>query len=327
MKRVLTLFEWLIFAALIVLVLLVSSSLLPTKDILSSYVVASGSMEPILKTGAIIFTTKVDPKTIKKGEIVTFAEPTNPKNVIVHRVIAVQNNGGISFRTKGDHNNAVDNWTVTPSEIKGKTLFSIPYLGYAVEWFKTPLGFGIGIGVPALILIFLQAKKIKEGINEEVEKRTKEAISKRELSDSAKVGLVVLLLLGCGFALPTAKSYAYFSANATVSGITLVVGSSSPTITPTITPTPSQNDCNITIANNGAGSTNTATCSSSTTTEIQQENNTTVTNITNVSTNTGQNTVSANTSSGVAVQSGSSRVTTTSTTSTNTNTIQTQRQQ
>lgn len=291
MKILVTIIEWSIFFVLAGLVILIASSLLPTKDILSAYVVASGSMEPTIQTGAVVFTTKVNPKDIRTGEIVTFSEPTNPKNIIVHRVIAVNTKNNLAFKTKGDHNETADNWTVTPSEIKGKALFSIPYLGYVVSWLKTPSGFATGIGIPALILILLQAKKIKEGINDEVEKRTKEALLRKEVTERAKVSMIILSVLSFSIFLPAQKTFAAFTASATVTGISLQVDISqtptpTPTLTPSPTPTQNNNGCDINISNTGGGSVNTVDCTSNSSTTINQSNQTTIINQTVIQTNT-----------------------------------------
>lgn len=69
--------------------------------------VLSNSMNPIFKTGDMLFVKKVDPATIHEGDIITFKESGG--NLITHRVVDVTNNSGaISFATKGDNNNMVD---------------------------------------------------------------------------------------------------------------------------------------------------------------------------------------------------------------------------
>ena len=45
--------EWIIFAVLILIFLAVLSPVLPTKKYLSTFIVASGSMQPTIKTGSI----------------------------------------------------------------------------------------------------------------------------------------------------------------------------------------------------------------------------------------------------------------------------------
>jgi len=42
----------------------------------------------------------------------------------------------------------------------GKVLFSVPFVGYAVDFAKKPMGFALIIVVPAAIIIYDEIKKI-----------------------------------------------------------------------------------------------------------------------------------------------------------------------
>lgn len=165
--------EWILFAIIIFIVLLIASPLLPTAKILrlQTYIVSSGSMEPTINAGDLAFTVAVSTANLRVNDIITFISPKDPKQTILHRINKIKNR---NFETKGDNNNVQDIWTVSPQLIRGKFIFSLPLLGHAAAFFKTPLGFGIIVGAPALIFIFLCIKQINAGINEEVEKRAAE---------------------------------------------------------------------------------------------------------------------------------------------------------
>ena len=78
-----------------------------------------------------------------------------------HRIHEIKNdNGDLSYITKGDANNSPDSSVVKNSSIIGKVLFSVPFVGYAVASAKTPWGFGLIIGLPAVIIIGDELKKI-----------------------------------------------------------------------------------------------------------------------------------------------------------------------
>ena len=62
------------------------------------YVVYSGSMEPEIQTGAVVF-TKVEKLSPEKGDIITFR---NGDTVITHRVIKKQNGTGSVNERYGD---------------------------------------------------------------------------------------------------------------------------------------------------------------------------------------------------------------------------------
>lgn len=141
-----------------VMILLLCMSMLPLIMELFGihiYCVQSGSMEPVLKTGSIIFLGKSD--TIVPGDIVTFQKWDT---AVTHRVIREENG---NYITKGDANIREDNGTVSKSQMKGKVIklpggrYCIPYIGYlqaaVAEWKWVMLG---------LLLIHRIIKRKKE---------------------------------------------------------------------------------------------------------------------------------------------------------------------
>lgn len=95
---------------------------------INTYCIQSGSMEPILETGSLIFTMK--PKDIKIGDIITFQKWDIP---VTHRVVDIQNG---MYVTKGDANGKEDQGGILEKELLGKVLklpgdrYCIPYMGY-----------------------------------------------------------------------------------------------------------------------------------------------------------------------------------------------------
>jgi signal peptidase len=240
LKKIVSLFEWLIFALLVFLAFVVMSPMLPTKKFLLTYIVSSGSMEPTIQTGSIAFVKPVEKKEIKKGDIITFLSPKDQKLTILHRVFKIKNTKNVlSFETKGDNNNAEDNWEVPAVNLQGRYLFSVPLLGHIAALMKKPLGFILMIGVPALFLIILQIKTIRDGINEEVEKRTKKALKdleeKKAQLTSLKTVLIFLFLANLFVFGAGAKSLkAAYSTSAIVGGISFSVKDFVPPPVPTL---------------------------------------------------------------------------------------------
>jgi len=149
-----------IFIALIAAIaLLLVISILPLTGNFKVLTVLSGSMEPAIHTGSIVM---VKPATnYQIGDIITFGKIGKTQTPITHRIndIRVQEGKPI-YITKGDANNAPDTREVTPAEIHGKVLFSVPFAGYAVDFARKPLGFLLIIIVPAAAIIFDEARKI-----------------------------------------------------------------------------------------------------------------------------------------------------------------------
>lgn len=127
---------------------------------IKSYIVVSGSMEPTIKTGGVVFiNTNFNVNDIKKNDIIAY-KSTN-EILIVHRVIDINSEGII---TKGDANNTADGVIINNNNFIGKEVFHIPYIGYLIANFKTKYGFIF------LIMIFI----IISIISYELNKYTKE---------------------------------------------------------------------------------------------------------------------------------------------------------
>lgn len=228
LKNILKLLEWLLFITLIIILFLVASPLLPTKNYISTHVVSTGSMEPEIKTGSIVFST-LQNQEINKGDIIVFTSPDNQEITVIHRVMDIE---GSEYTTKGDNNDSEDDWTVYKEDIKGEVIFKVPYIGYLIQYMKTPIGFAVVLGIPALILILSLIKKIKEGINEEVDKRTKEELIKEKISRQNTPPILTVLILISFTILFTniPKVYALFSSSVDITGITISIGEEEDTL-------------------------------------------------------------------------------------------------
>jgi signal peptidase len=144
---------------LVVVALLMIVSVFPISGNYKIMIVQSGSMMPIIKTGSVVFVKPVD--DYKIGDIITFGPYSKDKAPTTHRIYDTKIvNRAAAYITKGDANNAPDKREVKEKDIIGKVLFSIPFLGYAVDFAKKPLGFALIIIFPAAVIIFDEIKKI-----------------------------------------------------------------------------------------------------------------------------------------------------------------------
>ena len=216
----LKIFEWGLFGLVFSIFVAMFSPLLPTKNYFSSYTVASGSMEPTVLTGSIAFVKPIHAKDLKSGDIISFLEPQRPNTTILHRIQSIKKaNNQLSFVTKGDANNARDNWVVNENEVKGKLLFTIPYIGYLSEFMRKPLGFILLIGIPALLLIFMQIKMIRNSIEHEVERRTRDIKNRSFTPQFKKIELMLFLVLCTTIFFPSAS--ALLTSTVSINGMTI----------------------------------------------------------------------------------------------------------
>ena len=94
-------------------------------------VIISGSMEPILKVGGILYYKEIDKNDYKINDIVVFK---STKYLISHRIVEITNDG---FITKGDANTSKDD-PITKNDIVGKVVFIIANVAVWVDVLKTP---------------------------------------------------------------------------------------------------------------------------------------------------------------------------------------------
>lgn len=187
-----------VFVAFIVLVtLLLIISVLPIERLpggqavdFKVMTVISGSMEPAIKMGSVVVVKPSE--EYKIGDVITFGPYTKEKTPTTHRINDIRVVEDVAYYiTKGDANSSPDQKEVSEKEIIGKVLFSVPYLGYAVDAAKKPMGFMLIIIAPAAIIIGDELRKIwveiktqrgkREGKRESEEVRMlKEKISELE---------------------------------------------------------------------------------------------------------------------------------------------------
>jgi len=126
---------------------------------IQSFIVASGSMEPTIPVGSVVFTQKM--ASYKKGDVIAFKQGDVS---VTHRIVKVtKNNSTINYQTKGDANKTADQNKVSGKEIIGKQFAFIPQLGKFMVFAKTLPGFIIFVIIPSLFFIsFEMATVLRE---------------------------------------------------------------------------------------------------------------------------------------------------------------------
>ena len=149
------------------------------------YVVASGSMIPVLQVYDIIVIQGHEPfEEIQVGDIIVFDRPSDHNRVIVHRVVSITNEDPKTIRTQGDANPGSipgTDFPITEEEYIGKVAYIIPQLGYVTQILQPPTNYII-IAVVIGIMIIKQFTGKKKDADDIVSKETLE-----ELSDIGKI--------------------------------------------------------------------------------------------------------------------------------------------
>ena len=123
--------------------------------------VQSGSMERAIHKGSVVVIKPSDEYRV--GDVITVAEPANPKVSLTHRVAEVkEREGKITYVTKGDANNAPDTEERLKENVLGKVLFSVPLVGYPIAFARTRDGLIFMVIIPATIIVYSELMSIKK---------------------------------------------------------------------------------------------------------------------------------------------------------------------
>ncbi len=126
------------------------------------YVVASGSMIPVLEVYDVLIVQGHEPfEEIKVGDIIVFNRPSDHNRVIVHRVASIVDDDPRTLRTKGDANPASipgTDFPITVKEYIGKVVYTIPQVGYVTQLVKPPINYVI---IAVIIGIMIAKHMIK----------------------------------------------------------------------------------------------------------------------------------------------------------------------
>jgi signal peptidase len=130
------------------------------------YVVASGSMIPVLQVYDVLIVQGHEPfEDIQVGDIIVFNRPTGHDRVIVHRVAAIIDDEPKTIRTKGDANPASipgTDFPITKEDYIGKVAYTIPQIGYVTQILKPPMNYIIIVIVIGIMVVKQMSKKKNE---------------------------------------------------------------------------------------------------------------------------------------------------------------------
>ena len=154
---------------LVVLIVLCAVFLMGTRLIgYRVYSVISGSMEPELSVGDLLYVRPVDPTEIEVGDDISFV--LNEDLVVAtHRVVRIDAEKQHIY-TKGIANEIEDSEPVHFKNVIGVVDFNIPLLGYVSDYIQSSPGMYITIAAVSVMIVlvflpdFLPKKKKEEKV-------------------------------------------------------------------------------------------------------------------------------------------------------------------
>jgi signal peptidase len=152
-------------AALVVALVLAALMVLPSLFGYLRYVIVSGSMEPTIPTGSVVYDEVVPVADLKVGDIITFVPPPEYAitDHVTHRIveISVAAEGSSAagervFQTQGDANEHRDAWQmVLDGDEQARVRHHLPYVGYVYMFLSNRWVQLLLIGLPALAIMVL----------------------------------------------------------------------------------------------------------------------------------------------------------------------------
>lgn len=104
-----------------------------------TYVVVSGSMEPTIPVGSLVFSKETDPSQLAMGDVIVFMSVTREDTPITHRVVSNDTTKSVIV-TKGDANEREDVNPVPYDNVIGKVATHVPRVGYAAAMLTSKVG-------------------------------------------------------------------------------------------------------------------------------------------------------------------------------------------
>lgn len=132
---------------------------------IQSFVVLTGSMEPKLPVGSVIFTIPYE--VYLASDVIAF---NKDGKTITHRVVERKiDKTGFVYSTKGDANKVADQGQVLAANVIGKQVISVPFLGRFIVFLSTVQGFALFILTPIVVFILFELWNIKKEIEKQIE--------------------------------------------------------------------------------------------------------------------------------------------------------------
>ena len=115
------------------------------------YITLSGGMAPVIQKGSFLITRRVNPDAIQAGDIITYKEDSE---IQTNRVVEIINdNGPISFITKGDANEGANSRAVPADNVIGRFVYAVRFIGGAMLALRNPAVMSFCVSGAALTII------------------------------------------------------------------------------------------------------------------------------------------------------------------------------
>ncbi len=150
---------------------------------LKSFVIISESMEPTINPGDAIFIKEVPQNELKENDIISFRDGDI---INTHRIVRINNdNGNITYTTKGDNNKNEDRVAVSYDKIEGKYEFKLSGVGILVEIIKSK----VTLVILLIILMLISYYQVRISKRKLKRKEERYNYNNKKLAEKMKIKL------------------------------------------------------------------------------------------------------------------------------------------
>ncbi len=152
---------------------------------LQEFNVISGSMEPEISVGSIVYVKPVAFEELAEGDIIAFEAGAT---VVTHRIESL-NTSDLLITTKGDANASADFMPVAFTNVIGKVILHLPFIGVVAAWLSETLG-KIVAGILLIVGVLLS------NVGEKKDKSVSSDDTSKKQSKKSGINPKIILALG-----------------------------------------------------------------------------------------------------------------------------------
>lgn len=184
--------------------------------------VQTGSMAPAIAPGSAVLVQRVPESTINVGDVLTYISPKDAQQTITHRFVGYQygENGDKLLTMRGDANDSNDA-PVAPTSVVGKVSQTLPFVGYAINFLRTPLGLLLTIYVPTLLVILHEIKLLARRMDEWQIDTVRPKVGLKISSSYGPPHLFVIVALAVPFLITGGTTLAALQSSTTLGAISI----------------------------------------------------------------------------------------------------------
>jgi len=159
---------------------------------IQTYNVISGSMEPSISVGSIVYVKNAEFNELAEGDVIAFESGAS---VVTHRITSIDSQSKL-ITTKGDANDTEDFVPVAYVNVIGRVVAHVPFLGYLASWLSEITGKVIAV---MLLIIGLLLSNAGDKSQDKEKTENKKQNTKVNPKIFLALGLVIIVGSMSGF--------------------------------------------------------------------------------------------------------------------------------